>query len=118
MSVVMDERRELRIETDQLVRITMLDESAAEFDGRIVNHSRTGLGVFLDRSVPTETPLKIVWDNRLLLGEVCYCRPEAQGFSAGVCLAHALFNTDELANLARRLLGDTFSDSQVTQERS
>jgi hypothetical protein len=108
----MDARNELRIEADQPVRITVLDESEAEFAGRIVNYSPKGMGLLLDRPIRLEAPVKIVWANQLLLGEVCYCRGEGTAYSAGVSLMHALHNTGELAELARRLLGESSEESR------
>lgn len=114
----MDERSSLRIKADQAVRLTLLDETGEEFGGRILNYSRDGLGLLLERPVQLDTPVKIAWDNRLLLAEVCYCRPEGDGFAAGVCVRHALFDTEELAHLARRLLGDPGSTLHDAPRRS
>ena len=48
--------------------------------------------------------MKLESGHILLLGEVRYCRPEADGFAIGLDLEHALYNTEELARLAQRLL--------------
>jgi len=51
-------------------------------------------------------PLKIEWNQILLLGDVCYCQPAERGFAIGLQLEHALLHTGELARLAQALLGE------------
>ncbi len=102
----MDQRRELRVEADQAVRVSVLDENPVEMEGRVVNLSSKGLRLLLEGPVAPETPVKVVWENRLLLGEICYCECATQGYYVGISLAHALLDTTELANLSRRLLGE------------
>jgi hypothetical protein len=65
------------------------------------------MGLLIDREVPLGAAVKVEWSQTLLLGEVCYCRPEGEGFVVGLQLEHALYTTAELARLARRLVDES-----------
>ena len=109
----MDPRSQPRLETDEPVHVTVLGECDTTFLGRITNSSSRGIGLVIDRRVPLGSAVKVEWGHTLLLGEVRYCRPEGDGFAIGVDLEHALYHTEELARLARRLLeGDTVQEDR------
>ncbi len=110
----MDSRSEPRHETDQNIQVTVLGRSELKITGQIVNLSGKGARLMLGAPIPIGTAVKIEWNQTLLLGEVCYCRPEAGGFSAGVELEHALLNTTELARLGRVLLGEQMEEEDVS----
>jgi len=59
-----------------------------------------------DRSVPLDAAVKVEWDHTVLLREVCYCRSQGDSFALGLELEHALYNTAELARLAKCLLDE------------
>jgi hypothetical protein len=103
----MDLRSQLRLEADMPVHVTVLGKCETKLLGRITNYSNFGLGLTVDRQVPLGAAVKVEWSNTLLLGEVCHCRQEADGFSIGLELEHALYNTAELARLAKRLLDES-----------
>ena len=103
----MDLRSQLRLEADEPVHVTVLGECETKLMGRITNYSSFGLGLTVDRRVPLGAAVKVEWSNTLLLGEVCHCRQEGDGFSIGLELEHALYNTAELARLAKRLLDES-----------
>ena len=100
----MDSRSQPGLETDEPVHVTVLGECDTKFLGRITNSSTRGIGLRIDRLVPLGSAVKVEWGQTLLLGEVRYCRPEGDGFTIGLDLEHALYHTEELARLARRLL--------------
>jgi hypothetical protein len=100
----MDSRSQPRLETDEPVHVTVLGECDTKFLGRITNSSTRGIGLVVDRRVLLGSAVKVEWGHTLLLGEVRYCRPEGDGFAIGLDLEHALYHTEELARLARRLL--------------
>ena len=102
----MDSRSQPRLETDEPVHVTALGECDTKFLGRITNSSPRGIGLVVDRRVPLGSAVKVEWGHTLLLGEVRYCRAEGDGFAIGLDLEHALYHTEELARLARRLLED------------
>jgi hypothetical protein len=102
----MDLRSEPRWKADDPVEVTVLGEPETRFAGRITNFSSYGVGLLTDRPVAMGVAVKVEWSNTLLLGEVCHCRAVAQGFSIGLSLEHVLYNTVQLAELARRLLDE------------
>jgi hypothetical protein len=103
----MDLRSQLRLEADEPVHVTVLGECEAQLLGRITNYSANGMGLEIDTEVSIGAAVKVEWSNTLLLGEVCYCRPTEEGYAIGLRLEHALYNTSELARLAKRLLDES-----------
>ena len=102
----MDLRSQLRLEADEPVHVTVLGEGEAQLLGRITNYSANGMGIEIDARVSIGAAVKVEWSDTLLLGEVCYCRPQGKGFAIGLRLEHAVYNTSELARLAKRLLDE------------
>jgi hypothetical protein len=102
----MDERSEQRTETSEPAMVTVLDEPEAPLPATVANYSPSGMRLLLDRPMRFDAPVKIEWGNRLLLGEVCYSRPEGHGFSVGISLLQALFDVAEVQRLSRGLLGE------------
>jgi hypothetical protein len=100
----MDLRSEPRWKANDPVDITILGEPEICFTALITNFCSYGVGLLTDRPVPMGTAVKVEWSNTLLLGEVCHCGAVERGFSIGLSLEHALYNTLQLAELARRLL--------------
>jgi PilZ domain len=100
----MEFRSEPRLPANEPVRVTVLNEPETQFLGHLINRSDRGVGIHADQPVPYGAAVKLEWDNTLLLGEVCYCRPQEGGFAIGLEVEHALFNTLELARLSKRLL--------------
>ncbi len=98
----MELRSQPRLETDEPVQVTVLGESETKFLGRITNYSSRGLGLLADRPAPQGAAVKVEWGDTLLLGEVCYCHPEGEGFAIGLDVEHALYHTEELARLSGR----------------
>ncbi|MCC6859658.1 MAG: hypothetical protein IT158_13900 [Bryobacterales bacterium] len=103
---IVDERGQLRIFANQPASVTVLGEPERVIRGRIVDHSPQGLGLDLEGPVPYGAAVKISWENRILLGEVCYCRTGRHGCRAGIRVKHVLLDTNELARLRRRILGE------------
>jgi hypothetical protein len=42
----------------------------------------------------------------ILLGEVCYCLREGEGYAVGIELEHAIYDVEELTRLIRGILGE------------
>ncbi len=106
----MDGRAGLRVEVDEPVEVTRLgEENATPFPGWIQNLSQAGMGLRVGQPVAIEAPLKIEWGRMMVLGEVAYCRPSGSDYLVGVELAHTIFDTEELARLANRLLDEESS---------
>ena len=102
----MERRNELRVALDQAVRVTCLDRNQHVLVGRAVNLSGRGIRVFLQVSLRAGEPVRIDIEDTLLLGEVCYCQPEDDGFVVGVEIDQALGSLRDLARLNRALLGE------------
>jgi hypothetical protein len=106
--LTMNQRRELRIETEQSVRVTIFGEPNIQLPACIKNVSARGVGLELQGPVAAGAALKIELDDTLLLGEVIYCREDAGSFYVGVELEHSLCG---LKDLAEALGGCADSDS-------
>lgn len=106
-TVPMDQRSQPRIDTNEPVFVTLLGESEIRLVGRITNYSHQGMGLHLSEPAPLGGAVKVEWGNALLLGDVCYCHADKEGFAIGLCLEHALYNMRELGELARRLLDES-----------
>lgn len=102
----MEQRAEPRLATNQEVRFTVLGPRPSESVARIVNASGAGVRLELDRAVKPGTPVKIEYDDTLLLGETCYCQRSGEAFAVGVQMDQALLHTEELARLSQRLLDE------------
>ena len=101
----MDARAELRVEADELVAVTRLGPGIhSPFPGWIQNFSRRGMGLRIGQPVALSTPLKVEWGRMMVLGEVSHCSALECGYLVGLELAHTIFDTEELARLANRLL--------------
>jgi hypothetical protein len=102
----MELRSQSRTETDEPVKVTVLGECEAHFSGRITNFSSYGIGLMLESPIAIGAAVKVEWINTLLLGEVCRCQSVAGGFCVGLQLEHALYNTLQLAEFAKRILDE------------
>jgi hypothetical protein len=111
--LVMNQRRESRIEANQCVRITTLGEPEIQFPARIKNVSMRGVGLELQCPIKPGAAIRIDLEDALLLGEVIFCRKDAERFFAGVELEHALWG---LADLQLAVGG--FSDSHSGPEQA
>jgi hypothetical protein len=97
----MNQRRTLRLETDQSVWITVFGEPNVQLPGRIKNVSVRGVGLELQGPIAAGAPIKIDLDDGLLLGEVMYCRQDDTCFYVGVELEHSLCGLADLAQALR-----------------
>src|SRR5690348_12299422 len=97
----MNQQREVRIQANQRVAITLFGEPDIQIQARIRNISGRGIGLELETAVPPGTALKVELEDALLLGEVIYCRQDEAAFYAGVELEHALCGLAELSRVVR-----------------
>ena len=102
----MDQRAEPRVETEKKVHVTILRGEPVMFPALVVNISEGGMRLLSDRPLEIGAPVGVEWDDSLMLGEVCYSEPAAGGYAIGLALEHCLRHTSEIAQLARRLMGD------------
>ena len=71
-----------------------------------VEVSAHGMRVVLDRPIPVGAAIKLESDDTLMLGEVRYCAPEANGFIAGLRLDQVLRKLGQVEALNRALFGE------------
>lgn len=97
--VGLDDRPESTAKCDisnQMVSVTLLGPERRKTTGRIAHLTGKRLNLVLSQALPVGTLLAMQWKDALLLGEVCFCSPEADEFSAGVEVEHALWNLPAL----------------------
>jgi hypothetical protein len=97
----MNQRREARFQIDQAVEVVVFGSPDQHMQGNIHNASGRGIGLRLTQPLAAGATLKINLPDSILLGEVIYCREEAEGWYAGIELEHALFSLTELAATLR-----------------
>ena len=103
--LIMDRRRELRVTSDQKVDVTELGPNRREMEGIAINMSGRGISIFVTDPFSPGDPVRLEFDDALLLGEVCYCRPQNEGFVVGIEIDQALEGLAELERFNRSLLG-------------
>jgi len=111
--VIMNQRCEPRLESDQSLWITVFGEPDIRLPARVKNVSTRGIGLELQGPVAVGSPVKIEVEDCLFLGEVIYCRQDEASFFVGVELEQALYGLAELA----RALGAS-SDSCSSPEQT
>ena len=115
----MERRREARIRTDKPVELTILGSTEPSSPAQAVEFSGHGLQLVLPRAVPVSAAVKVEGDDWMMLGEVCYCRPEGIHFVAGLKIDQVLEGLKELSELNEHLLQDEqrTSDNPAETER-
>jgi hypothetical protein len=101
----MERRQQPRFPVHVTARITILSGDRQELTGTLESVSQGGMRITATDPLPENTAIKVEWGDGLALGDVCWCRAEGAGFSAGIRLQHSLGSLSDLETLARRLLG-------------
>jgi hypothetical protein len=70
--------------------------------GEIRNLSEGGVQIRLDEPLRVNSLVKIEYDDKVLLGEVVYCRQEQAGWVLGLRVEHALLGSTDRADAMRR----------------
>lgn len=99
----MERRTYIRVAVEQSVCVTSLRDRHVVM-GKAVDLSGRGMRILLPSRLPPGDPIRMELEDALLLGEICYCRPEGDGFLAGVQLDQVLSGMAGLALLNRALL--------------
>jgi hypothetical protein len=97
-----ERRREPRFECIQDAQLADLS-TGETLPVTIVNLSGRGMQILLDRAVRVNSAIRIDYADNLILGDICYCHPDKNGFRAGITMAHAISGTLSLAALTRKL---------------
>ena len=93
----MDRRREPRIRAYETVNLTVLGDAGCSTPANAIQLSPHGMRLVTDRPIPVNVAIKVVCDDWLGLGEVCYCRPDRGHYVVGLQLDHSLVGLEELA---------------------
>ena len=107
----MNQRREVRIQANQSVAITLFGESDVEVSALIRNISGKGIGLELQGPVRPGTLIKVDLQDALLLGEVIYCRKDESSYYVGVELEHSLCGLGELSRMV-----NAFHDAMASHQ--
>jgi hypothetical protein len=102
----MERRHQIRFECNRPARVFLLKETqpARIVRGHVLNVSGRGMQLATSEPMPVGLPVRVEWDDLLVLGEICYSRISSGGeYSAGLRLEQALTNLDELTHLWRTL---------------
>ena len=102
----MERRAESRIPWNCPVRITLLSHPFEQLEATLVNVSGRGARLKLDRPLECDSAVRIDLENGLLLGEVCYCATDGDGYGIGIQLEHSLLNLAEVTNMRNRILDE------------
>lgn len=95
----MDRRREPRIRAYETVLLTVLGGAGYSTPANAIQLSAHGMRLVVDRPIPVNVAIKVVCDDWLGLGDVCYCRQERGHFVVGLKLDQVLV---DLADLTAR----------------
>ncbi|MCW5978095.1 MAG: PilZ domain-containing protein [Bryobacteraceae bacterium] len=99
----MDRRKEPRIEAGGRVTVTLLTGHPMSCAGQVVNFSGRGMRLVLEQPLPRNAPIRVDWNDSLLMGEVCYNAQQGDHYAVGVMLDQALLQASELMQLAEAL---------------
>jgi hypothetical protein len=99
----MDRRREPRIRAYETVNLTVLGDSGYSAPANAIQLSPHGMRLVIDRPIPLNAPIKVVCDDWLGLGDVCYCIEERGHFVVGLQLDQALIGLEALTARNRDL---------------
>jgi len=96
----MELRRDPRFQTEEEVRVTLLDRPEDSLAGKVRDLSARGMGLVLREKLPAGTLIRVEWSDTLLLGEVIYCQRQGEEFIAGIEVDEFV-NKDRLAEIQR-----------------
>lgn len=102
----MDDHSQSGLKTNSPVQVTVLSETDVKSPGRVTQYSNESLELVAKTPASPGAAVKIEGDDVLFLGEVSSCRTQGDSFVLNVELQHAIYNTRELARLAKRLLDE------------
>ena len=81
-----------------------------------MNLSGRGARILTDAPLPTDSAIRLDWEDSLALGEVRYCLKEGSRFIIGLEVQHSLSDLSGLAILADRLRME--SRASIPSDRS
>jgi hypothetical protein len=94
-------RAEPRIPVDLAAKLNIAGVNAA-VKGRAVNISASGLGLLLEREVPSDAPAYAELDIGFAFGEIRHCSKTASGYRVGLKLEEFIAREDEVLAARKR----------------
>ena len=115
----MDLRREPRFPSQAAARVRALTgEGSESSEGRLQDVSGRGVRILVNQPFAVNTPVRIDVGERLLLGDVCYCREEGERYEIGVSLSHAILEMSPLTKLMEHLQKDPAMAAGTKEDRA
>jgi hypothetical protein len=93
----MDRRKEPRIRAYETVNLTVLGDAGYSTLANAIQLSPHGMRLVMDRPIPVNTAIKVVCDDWMALGEVCYCNQERGHYVVGLQVDQVLMGLEALA---------------------
>ena len=90
----MERRREPRIRSYETVQLTVLGNDGYSTAANALQLSSHGMRLVVDRPIAVNAAVKVDGDRWMVLGEVCYCKPERSHYSVGLQLDQALMGLE------------------------
>lgn len=84
--LTIERRSEGRYQTDDAAEVEVLPGPNPSFLGTILEVSRSGLRVSLQRHISRGQQVKVKLSRNVIFGEVRYCRSVSEGFQAGLII--------------------------------
>jgi hypothetical protein len=98
-----ERRKEPRLKPAQPLQVTVLGLGQPPVAGTVVDMSGKGLRLRLPFAVSCGSPIKVEAPELMLLGEVCHCQPDQEGFTVGLMVLHSLTALSDLEEMRRSL---------------
>ncbi|MBI3278445.1 MAG: hypothetical protein HYZ57_01230 [Acidobacteria bacterium] len=89
------------------VEVVLLGERDTRLRARLIDVCVTSATLVLDRALPTASPVRLDYDDTIVLGEVAACRPVGSRFLIQVQLEQVLSPISDIARLVMSLLGES-----------
>jgi hypothetical protein len=113
-----ERRVEARLACEETAQVENLNGSGEVMEAGLADISARGLRLVLPVKMEVNSPVSVRLGDRILLGDLCYCRQVEEGaWSAGVALTHSISDVEAIRNLMKRLIEaeeESASSSRVT----
>lgn len=100
----MDRRQNVRRPARFAATLTLLEGPESVHEAMVENLSGCGACISLAESLPQGVPIKLVFEDCILLGEVSYCHREDDHYVAGLHLEQSLSHVSSLRRLMEALI--------------
>ena len=88
----LEQRRETRYQTNDAVKVEILQTGFQRVSATIVDISRSGLCVLSESTIGRGCQVKVTLEKHVVIfGEVQYCRPAQGGFHAGILIQDVFY---------------------------